>query len=165
MASYTVNQQAVARARQLIDARQYVLQSSCGDVPPGADHGRIPADSVRGHYSDARQVLSELEALGIDYGDVAQGLESNGVAAFDASWRGAGRPDSRQAPAAPRKIRGRRVGHNAPYVIAGTSCRCCGCSAGRQPRCSPTCTATRESTCAPASGSPRSRIERPGQEG
>jgi transaldolase len=52
-----------------------------------ADHGRIPADSVRGHYSDARQVLSELEALGIDYGDVTQGLESNGVAAFDASWR------------------------------------------------------------------------------
>jgi transaldolase len=52
-----------------------------------ADHGRIPADSVRGHYSGARQVLSELEALGIDCGDVTQGLESNGVAAFDASWR------------------------------------------------------------------------------
>jgi transaldolase len=52
-----------------------------------ADHGRIPADSVRGHYPDARQVLSELEALGIDYDDMTQGLESNGVAAFDASWR------------------------------------------------------------------------------
>ena len=32
-------------------------------------------------------MLSELEALGIDYGDVTQDLESNGVAAFDASWR------------------------------------------------------------------------------
>jgi transaldolase len=52
-----------------------------------ADHGRIPDDSVRGHYADARQVLSDLEALGIDYGDVTATLESNGLAAFDASWQ------------------------------------------------------------------------------
>src|SRR5215469_8992752 len=52
-----------------------------------ADHGVIPADSVRGHYADARQVLSDLEAIGIDYGDVTDGLESNGLSAFDASWR------------------------------------------------------------------------------
>jgi transaldolase len=52
-----------------------------------ADHGRIPTDSVRGHYGDARQVLSDLEALGVDYGDVTEALESNGLAAFDASWR------------------------------------------------------------------------------
>ena len=37
MASYTVNQQAVARARQLIDARQYVLKSVWNDVQPSAD--------------------------------------------------------------------------------------------------------------------------------
>jgi hypothetical protein len=36
MASYAVNQQAVARARQLIDARQYVLKSSWDDVQPSA---------------------------------------------------------------------------------------------------------------------------------
>jgi transaldolase len=52
-----------------------------------ADHGRIPDDSVRGHYADARQVLSDLEAFGIDYGDVTATLESNGLAAFDASWQ------------------------------------------------------------------------------
>jgi transaldolase len=52
-----------------------------------ADHGRIPDDSVRGHYADARRVLSDLEALGIDYGDVTATLESNGLAAFDASWQ------------------------------------------------------------------------------
>ncbi len=28
-----------------------------------------------------------LEALGIDYGDVTDTFESNGLAAFDASWR------------------------------------------------------------------------------
>ena len=37
MASYTVNQQAVTRARQLIDARQYVLKSVWSDVQPSAD--------------------------------------------------------------------------------------------------------------------------------
>ena len=35
MASYSVNPEAVARAEQLIDARQYVLESSWGDVQPG----------------------------------------------------------------------------------------------------------------------------------
>ena len=37
MASYTVNPAAVARARELIDSRQYVLDSDWGDVQPGAD--------------------------------------------------------------------------------------------------------------------------------
>ena len=37
MASYTVNERAVKRAEQLIDARQYVLDSEWGDVQPGAD--------------------------------------------------------------------------------------------------------------------------------
>ena len=36
MASYSVNDRAVARARRLIDARQYVLDSDWGDVQPSA---------------------------------------------------------------------------------------------------------------------------------
>ena len=36
MASYSVNERAVAHARQLIDARQYVLESNWGDVQPSA---------------------------------------------------------------------------------------------------------------------------------
>ena len=36
MASYSVNNRAVARARQLIKARQYVLRSDWGDVQPRA---------------------------------------------------------------------------------------------------------------------------------
>jgi hypothetical protein len=35
MASYSVNPRAVARAEQLIDARQYVLDSDWGDAQPG----------------------------------------------------------------------------------------------------------------------------------
>jgi hypothetical protein len=37
MASYAVNPAAVARARRLIDARQYVLDSDWGEVQPDAE--------------------------------------------------------------------------------------------------------------------------------
>jgi hypothetical protein len=37
MAKYTLNEDAVARARKLIDTRQYVLDSDWGDVQPRAD--------------------------------------------------------------------------------------------------------------------------------
>ncbi len=37
MASYTVNKRAIARARRLIDSRQYVLDSDWGDAQPRAD--------------------------------------------------------------------------------------------------------------------------------
>ena len=37
MAAYSVNERAVKRAEQLIDARQYVLDSDWGDVQPSAD--------------------------------------------------------------------------------------------------------------------------------
>jgi hypothetical protein len=37
MASYSLNERAVKRAEQLIDNRQYVLDSDWGDVQPGAD--------------------------------------------------------------------------------------------------------------------------------
>ncbi len=36
MASYTVNRRAVAHARKLIEAKQYVLDSDWGDVQPSA---------------------------------------------------------------------------------------------------------------------------------
>jgi transaldolase len=53
-----------------------------------ADHGQVPADSVRGHYQDALQVLSQLQELGVGYDDVTASLEEHGLDIFDASWRG-----------------------------------------------------------------------------
>ena len=43
--------------------------------------------AVRGHYQDARQVLSRLAAAGVDYDDVTAGLEQRGLELFDPSWR------------------------------------------------------------------------------
>ena len=37
MASYSINEPALANARRLIDARQYVLDSDWGEVQPRAD--------------------------------------------------------------------------------------------------------------------------------
>ena len=45
MATYTVNPEAVARARKLIDARQYVLASDWGDSQPKADDENAFLDS------------------------------------------------------------------------------------------------------------------------
>lgn len=37
MASYSLNKRAVARARELIDSHQHVLESTWGDVQPSAE--------------------------------------------------------------------------------------------------------------------------------
>jgi transaldolase len=51
-----------------------------------ADHGRIPADSIRDTYRQARQTLDQLAAIGIDYDDVVTTLETRGVAKFQDAW-------------------------------------------------------------------------------
>jgi transaldolase len=51
-----------------------------------ADHGVITGDTIRPNYADAQGVLDALAALGIDYDDVVQVLEVEGVEKFEASW-------------------------------------------------------------------------------
>ncbi len=51
-----------------------------------ADHGQGPADSIHGHYDEAQQVLGQLQAVGIGYDEIMQGLEDDAVAKFDAAW-------------------------------------------------------------------------------
>ncbi|HTR68757.1 MAG TPA: transaldolase [Mycobacteriales bacterium] len=51
-----------------------------------ADHGRITGDTIRANYVDARAVLDALASVGIDYDDVVQVLEDEGVEKFESSW-------------------------------------------------------------------------------
>ena len=51
-----------------------------------ADHGEVPGDTITPYYDDARHVLEQLEALGIDYDDVVDTLEREGVEKFAVSW-------------------------------------------------------------------------------
>jgi transaldolase len=53
-----------------------------------ADHGELRGDTVHGTYDASRQVLADMESLGVSYDDVMRVLEDEGVAKFEASWNG-----------------------------------------------------------------------------
>jgi transaldolase len=51
-----------------------------------SDHGQVSPDAVTGAYDDAAQVLAALAAAGIDYDDVVQTLEREGISKFADAW-------------------------------------------------------------------------------
>ena len=51
-----------------------------------ADHGIVKGDQVKANYADAQTTLDALAAAGIDYDDVVQVLEDEGVEKFETSW-------------------------------------------------------------------------------
>jgi transaldolase len=51
-----------------------------------ADHGVVRGDTIRGGYDDAAAVMAALADVGIDYDDVVDKLEHDGLATFKASW-------------------------------------------------------------------------------
>jgi transaldolase len=51
-----------------------------------ADHGRVEGDTVTGRYDEARGVLEDLAALGVDYDDVVAALEREAVEKFEQAW-------------------------------------------------------------------------------
>jgi transaldolase len=51
-----------------------------------ADHGTIRGDTIRPFYAEAHQVLHDLAAVGVDYDDVVDLLENQGVTKFEKSW-------------------------------------------------------------------------------
>ena len=60
IASYSVNERAVARAKELIEARQYVLDSEWGDVQPTAeDENRFLESHTWDDYADWHLGLTE----------------------------------------------------------------------------------------------------------
>jgi transaldolase len=50
------------------------------------DHGVVTGDTVTGAYADAHEVFAQLAAVGVDFADVTQVLEDEGVSKFIASW-------------------------------------------------------------------------------
>jgi transaldolase len=51
-----------------------------------ADHGEVRGDEVRGRYDEARAVMDDLARAGVDYDDVIETLEREGVEKFVTSW-------------------------------------------------------------------------------
>jgi transaldolase len=50
------------------------------------DHGVIAEDTITGGYTQAREVLASIEALGVSYDEVVTLLEKEGVDKFIVSW-------------------------------------------------------------------------------
>jgi transaldolase len=51
-----------------------------------ADHGEVEGDQVTTKYDEAQQVMDDLAKVGIDYDDVIEVLEREGVEKFEKSW-------------------------------------------------------------------------------
>jgi transaldolase len=51
-----------------------------------ADHGEVQGDRVSGTAEEAQQVFDDLAAAGVDFDDVVEVLETEGLQKFDASW-------------------------------------------------------------------------------
>jgi hypothetical protein len=63
MASYSVNERAIAHARHLIDARQYVLDSEWGEVQPkAADENAFLEGHSWDEYAEWHLGLNEEES-------------------------------------------------------------------------------------------------------
>lgn len=50
------------------------------------DHGVVTGDTITPNYADAHEVFDRLAAVGVDFDDVTQVLEDEGVEKFIASW-------------------------------------------------------------------------------
>ena len=96
MASYSVNPRAAAKARQLIDSRQYVLESDWGDTQPkAADENAFLASHSWEEYAEWHLGLTEGARDGTKaryafvYGDLRR-LHRSGLIACvyrAAEWR------------------------------------------------------------------------------
>lgn len=51
-----------------------------------ADHGEVTGNTITGDYRDSDAVLNALDSLGIDYSEVTEQLESEGLEKFENSW-------------------------------------------------------------------------------
>ncbi|MGN6606613.1 MAG: transaldolase [Jatrophihabitans sp.] len=52
-----------------------------------ADHGVVKGDAIKGAYDEARKVIDDLNALGIEYDDVIHVLEQEGVQKFEDAYQ------------------------------------------------------------------------------
>lgn len=96
MASYTVNKDAIAHARRLIDARQYVLDSDWGEVQPrAADENRFLKSHSWDEYAQWHLGLTDGAAdetkarYAFVYGDLRR-IHRSGIIASHyraAEWR------------------------------------------------------------------------------
>ena len=70
---------------------ELVADNTVNTMPEGTldatiDHAEVTGDTITGGYPQAQQVLDDLAALGVDYSEVTDQLEDEGVAKFEKAW-------------------------------------------------------------------------------
>jgi len=78
--------------RDVVYVEELVAPGTVNTMPEAvihafADHGEVRIDAVTGSYADAQQVMDALAAQGIDYDDVVEVLEREGVEKFGVSGK------------------------------------------------------------------------------
>jgi transaldolase len=77
--------------RDVVYIEELIAPGTVNTMPESAlvafeDHGEVRGDTITSSYASARQVMAELAAIGVDFDDVTQVLEDEGVEKFEASW-------------------------------------------------------------------------------
>jgi transaldolase len=87
-ASTGVKDKAYDDTRYVVDlaAPDTVNTMPAATLEAVADHGQPRGNAIEGTYEAARGVFRDLERIGIDFEDVVNGLEEQGLASFAKSW-------------------------------------------------------------------------------
>ena len=87
-ASTGVKDKAYDDTRYVVDlaAPNTVNTMPAATLEAVADHGRPRGDAVRGTYEAAWAAFEDLRRVGVDFNDVVEGLEVQGLASFVKSW-------------------------------------------------------------------------------
>jgi transaldolase len=87
-ASTGVKDKAYDDTRYVVDlaAPDTVNTMPAATLAAVADHGRPRGNAVAGTYDAARGTFDDLQRVGIDFKDVVDGLEEQGLASFAKSW-------------------------------------------------------------------------------
>jgi transaldolase len=78
--------------RDVVYVEELVAPGTVNTMPEAvihafADHGEVRLDAITGGYDEAQQVMDRLAAVGIDYNDVVEVLEREGVEKFTVSGK------------------------------------------------------------------------------
>jgi transaldolase len=71
-----------------------------------ADHGQVSGDTMAGGYDDSQSFLDQLASAGVDFDDVTDYLERDGLAKFEKSWSELGATVAAELERHPSRTRG-----------------------------------------------------------
>jgi len=90
-APFEMSMPAISKHLKVLERAGLIARGTVNTMPGAtleafADHGEVTGDTVTGGYPASRQVLDQLAAAAVDFDDVTEYLERDGLAKFEKSW-------------------------------------------------------------------------------